>query len=94
MLELFKRQRITRRIVFAMLLTLTAWLLPAGAWRTNAAIMPQGPRISEDDNSTTCDCVFFGHYPQTADGKGGFQTEPIKWRVLSANGSEAFLIIR
>lgn len=79
-------------MTFIMLFTLTAWLLPAGAWDANAAAMPQGPRISEDDSVSSWDCVTFGRYPQSADGQGGFKTEPIKWRVLSVNGNEALLL--
>lgn len=48
------------------------------------------PRIVND--TTTWDCIYFGSYPQSSDGKGGFETEPIKWRVLSVDGSDAFLV--
>ena len=44
------------------------------------------------NGTTTWDCVYFGHYPQSADGKDGFKNEPIKWRVLSVNGNDAFLL--
>ncbi|NBI63321.1 hypothetical protein D3Z38_09750 [Clostridiales bacterium] len=40
----------------------------------------------------TWDCVWFGHYPQSSDGNGGFKKEPIKWRVLSVEGDEALLL--
>ena len=36
--------------------------------------------------------VLFGRYPQDGDGKGGFLTQPIIWRVLSANANEALLL--
>ena len=45
-----------------------------------------------DKGVTTWDCVYFGHYPQSSDGKGGFTVEPIKWRVLKADGDDAFLM--
>lgn len=48
------------------------------------------PRVSR--NVSTWDCVYLGAYPQTSDGKGGFKTEAIKWRVLSVNGNDAFLM--
>ena len=45
------------------------------------------PRTA-DNGIATWDCVFFGNYYQTSsDAK-----EPIKWRVLSVNGNDAFLI--
>ncbi|MCM1245456.1 MAG: DUF6273 domain-containing protein [Roseburia sp.] len=36
------------------------------------------------------DCVWFGNYPQS-DATGAVK-EPIKWRVLSVNGDDAFLL--
>ncbi len=54
---------------------------PAG----DASILAN-PRIS--DGVTTWDCVYFGNYYQSsADEK-----EPIKWRVLSVDGDDAFLV--
>ena len=38
----------------------------------------------------TWDCVYFGSYPQS--DATGMTKEPIKWRVLSVNGDDAFLI--
>lgn len=38
------------------------------------------------------DCVWFGNYPQSSDGKGEFHNDPIKWRVLSVEGDEALLL--
>ncbi len=48
-------------------------------------------------NITTWDCVYFGHYWQSdtnGDGKADRNDakEPIKWRVLSVNGDDAFLL--
>ena len=46
------------------------------------------PRVS--DGVSTWDCVWFGNYYQSdATGK---TKEPIKWRVLSVNGNDAFLV--
>jgi hypothetical protein len=47
-------------------------------------------RITED--VVVWDCVQFGSYPQDSNGKGGFITQPIKWRVLSTDGNEALLL--
>lgn len=41
---------------------------------------------------STWDCVYFGSYPQASNGSGGFKTESIKWRVLSIDGNDAFLL--
>lgn len=40
----------------------------------------------------TWDCIYFGNYLQSSDGKGGFIEEPIKWRVLSVKGNKALLL--
>ena len=42
----------------------------------------------EADLQTTWDCIWLGHYPQSS----GSSNEPIKWRVLSTDGKEAFLV--
>ncbi len=39
---------------------------------------------------TTWDCIWFGNYPQS--DATGVTKEPIKWRVLSVDGDEAFLL--
>lgn len=42
------------------------------------------------DGATTWDCIWFGNYWQNdSDGK---TKEPIKWRVLSVDGDDAFLL--
>ena len=38
------------------------------------------------------DIVEFGSYPQDSDGNGGFVDAPIKWRVLSKDGDDFFLL--
>lgn len=42
------------------------------------------------DLETTWDCIWFGQYPQN--GYTGEIVKPIKWRVLSVSGNDAFLI--
>ena len=44
------------------------------------------PRI--EDSVSTWDCVYFGYYFQSSDTV----KEPIKWRVLSVDGDDAFLL--
>ncbi len=51
----------------------------------------QNPVINEY-GITTWDCIYFGHYPQELDENGMFVESPIKWRVLSVNGNDAFLM--
>ena len=50
-----------------------------------------------NNESTTWDCVYFGNYWQNdtnGDGKTdrNDKKQPIKWRVLSVDGDDAFLI--
>lgn len=89
MLKLLKQQHVIRITLFALSLTIAAWILPANIQQADAATL-QSPRT--EGEITTWDCVYFGHYPQSADGKGGFKTEPIKWRVLHVSGNWAFLL--
>ncbi|MCI9470834.1 MAG: hypothetical protein HFH56_06420 [Lachnospiraceae bacterium] len=51
----------------------------------------QGPRINEYGISTW-DCIYFGRYPQEKNEDGTFVESPIKWRVLSVDGKDAFLL--
>ena len=43
---------------------------------------------TDSDGVTTWDCVYFGNYYQSSETA----KEPIKWRVLSVNGDDAFLL--
>ena len=43
-----------------------------------------------EGHGMTWDCIYFGNYPQN--DTSGNATEPIKWRVLSVDGNDAFLI--
>ena len=36
--------------------------------------------------------VYFGNYQQSSDGNGGYNTDPIKWRVLSNADGKLFLL--
>ena len=54
------------------------------------------PRVAQDD-TVTWDCIYFGNYWQNdtnGDGKAdqNDEKEPIKWRVLSVDGNDAFLL--
>lgn len=73
-------------------IAMTICLIPANTWDVGAetATTLKNPVI--EDGVTTWDCVYFGSYPQSSDGNGGFVTESIKWRVLSVDGNDLFLV--
>ena len=85
-----KRHRwIAVAIALLMLVTLA---VPVNVSKARASTTNlQNPRTASD-GTVTWDCVWFGHYPQSSDGKGGFNNDPIKWRVLSVDGNEALLL--
>ena len=61
-----------------------------------AAVSLQNP-TTDGNGVTTWDCVYFGNYWQedtNGDGKADQRDEkqPIKWRVLSVEGNDAFLL--
>ena len=61
-----------------------------------AAVTLQNP-TTDGNGVTTWDCIYFGNYWQNdtnGDGKAdqNDQKEPIKWRVLSVRGNDAFLL--
>ena len=74
------------------LLMLVTLAMPMNVSKASAATTNlQNPRTASD-GIVTWDCVWFGHYPQSSDGNGGFNNDPIKWRVLSVDGDEALLL--
>ncbi len=84
-----------KKSIVSMMLTaiMTVTLLtgvPAGnMMEVQAATTLQNPR-RDSNGVVTWDCVYFGNYPQSdATGK---TKEPIKWRVLSVDGEDAFLV--
>ena len=71
-MEWIRNRKFSRIVVAALLLTMTAWLLPAGlmADKAEAATTLKNPRIVEDSSmdagqKVTWDCVWFGSYPQS-----------------------------
>ena len=71
-MEWIRNSKFSRTIIAALLLTMTAWLLPAGlmADKAEAATTLKNPRIVEDSSmeagqKVTWDCVWFGSYPQS-----------------------------
>ena len=77
-------------------LTLILSILLIGLWSLTISASTVGnPRSvsytktnGQIDRHTTWDCVYFGKYPQADNGT----YQPIKWRVLSVNGNDAFLL--
>ena len=66
-----KSKRLPRIVIAALLLTMTAWLLPGKLTveKAEAAVKLQNPVIVEDSSMTsgqkvTWDCIYFGSYPQ------------------------------
>ena len=52
-----------------------------------AAVSLQNP-TTDGNGVTTWDCIYFGNYYQS----NSSTKEPIKWRVISVNGNDAFLL--
>ena len=69
-------------------------LLPTAALATDTGKAIQ--RVSNDsaDNigGGQADNIYFGTYQQSSDGSGGYNTDPVKWRVLSNTGGQLFLL--
>ena len=60
--------------------------MKSGAAEGTSSYGLSNPTIS--DGVTTWDCIYFGNYYQS----NSSTKEPIKWRVLSVNGNDAFLL--
>lgn len=61
-------------------------MLPPGAKVSQAAATVSNPRTA--NGVSTWDCIYFGNYYQS----NSSTKEPIKWRVLSVEGNEAFVV--
>lgn len=75
MLGVLKQKPIVRVAVFALLLTMAAWLIPANVRKADAATASLKNPMTAGDGTVTWDCIWFGHYPQTSDGNGGFNND-------------------
>lgn len=88
-----KREKTCRRMLSSVLTAIVAGALLTGGGRgdmseAQAAASLANPRTN--NGVVTWDCVYFGRYAQS--DAGGEKKDPIKWRVLSVNGNDAFLI--
>ena len=77
-------------------LALCLGLLPSAAF---AAGTDTGKSIQLVDSGTAAnigggqaDNIYFGTYQQSSNGSGGYNTDPIKWRVLSNSDGKLFLL--
>lgn len=82
-----KRKLITLLTAVCMLCTMS---VPVFGAENPEASKLSNPRTAGD--TVTWDCVWFGHYPQSSNGKGGYNNDPIKWRVLSVKDGKALLL--
>lgn len=88
----------SKRKVLSLLLALclVAGLIPTLAL---AAVTDTGKAIQLVDSGTAAniggkqaDNIYFGTYEQSSDGSGGYNLDPIKWRVLSNANDQLFLL--
>ena len=79
-----------------LVLCLAAGLMPVV---TLAAAADTGKAIQLADSGTAAnigggqaDNIYFGTYRQSSNGSGGYNTDPVKWRVLANESGKLFLI--
>ncbi len=96
---LHQRKKIRKRILpFLMTFALLVGLFPTGhAAESRAAGHGLANPVTDENGVTKWDTIYFGNYWQSdtnGDGKAdkNDEKEPIKWRVLSIDGDDAFLL--
>lgn len=72
-------------------------LMGSGGSLVHAAQNKPGNPVVSGSGVTTWDCIYFGHFWQNDTNLDGVadekdEKEPIKWRVLSVDGDDAFLL--
>ncbi len=84
-----------KAISLLLAICLVVGLLPTTVFAANDT----GKAIQLVDSGTAAnisggqaDNIYFGTYKQSSDGNSGYNTDPIKWRVLSNAGGQLFLI--
>ncbi len=97
-MNLQRKYKFKRKAAFLLIAALLAGILPIPA---SSSVQAAGygvssPRI-DSSGITTWDCIWFGNYWQedtNGDGKSDKNDDktPIKWRVLSVKGDDAFLV--
>lgn len=85
-----------RIISFWLAICLVVGLLPIPAFAvgtdTGKAIQLVDSGTAANIRGGQADSVYFGTYKQSSDGSGGYNTDPIKWRVLENADSKLFLL--
>ena len=91
--------KIKKRVLSAVLATcLIVTMMPAAAFAaetdtgTGKAIQLVNGGTAANINGGQADNIYFGTYKQSSDGNGGYNTDPIKWRVLSNADGQLFLL--
>lgn len=82
------KKRLAVIFIAVMAVTLLGGILEKDMSMVQAATL-NNPRMDRK-GVMTWDCVYFGNYPQS-DATGNTK-EPIKWRVLSVDGDDVFLV--
>lgn len=83
-----KARQITAVILsFMLMISTVAGQIPASPMVSAAGYGISNPRM-DSSGITTWDCIWFGNYWQSNETA----KEPVKWRVLSVNGDDAFLL--
>ena len=76
---MMRKRILSAALVLCMLITLLpAVSVPALAGAESYNVAEETPLIRGGQASN----IYFGTYPQSSDGEGGYSDEPIKWRVL------------
>ena len=79
---MMRKRILSAALVLCMLITLLpAVSVPALAGAESYNVAEETPLIRGGQASN----IYFGTYPQSSDGEGGYSDEPIKWRVLDKN---------
>ncbi len=94
-----QNRKMRKRLAVFLILALIAGILPAGKGVPVSGAGGRGlknPR-KDSDGVVTWDCVYFGNYWQSdtnGDGEADKKDakQPVKWRVLSVDGDDAFLV--
>ena len=87
------KRKFSNRIFSAAMMTIMTVSLLAGVPSKGVSEVQAATALSNPRNNggvVTWDCVYFGRYPQS--DKSGLTKEAIKWRVLSTDGKEAYLV--
>lgn len=81
-----RRQRITLLLILALIFAMVGEFVSFPAVSRAAEYSISNPVIN--NGVTTWSCIYFGNYYQSNEN----DKEPIKWRVLSVDGDDAFLL--